>query len=71
MSHEDPKVKQSDARTSDVEKDSAVSEKSVLVTGDSREAERKILLKLDLIIVPLTALLYVSLCIVIVPSTMY
>jgi hypothetical protein len=64
-------MKRSDARTSDVEKDSAVSEKSVLVTGDSREAERKILLKLDLIIVPLTALLYVSLCIVIVPSTMY
>jgi hypothetical protein len=48
--------------TNDSEKglrDSAVSEEGVLET--SRE-ERKLLLKLDAIILPLTALLYVSSC---------
>lgn len=57
----------SDAR-SDLEKDQAaygvpgVAEKDVLTVDEINRAERKVHRKLDAVILPLTALLYVSLC---------
>jgi hypothetical protein len=56
-------VAAADMTRNDFEKaqmESSVEEKGVSATYETSRAERKVLLKLDAVILPLTALLYVS-----------